>query len=65
MARYGRLDLLCLDELRYLHLDRRGAELHERFNRTLFDEWAYARMYPTNEERLLALGPWLEEYNHR
>ena len=27
VARYGRLDLLCLDELGYLHLDRRGAEL--------------------------------------
>lgn len=27
MSRYGRLDLLCLDELGYLHLDRRGAEL--------------------------------------
>jgi DNA replication protein DnaC len=27
VAKYGRLDLLCLDELGYLHLDRRGAEL--------------------------------------
>lgn len=27
VARYGRLDLLCLNELGYLHLDRRGAEL--------------------------------------
>jgi DNA replication protein DnaC len=27
IARYGRLDLLCLDELGYLHLDSRGAEL--------------------------------------
>ena len=27
LARYGRLDLLCLDELGYLQLDRRGAEL--------------------------------------
>lgn len=27
VARYGRLDLLCLDELGYLHLDARGAEL--------------------------------------
>jgi len=30
VARYGRLDLLCLDELGYLHLDRRGAELLSR-----------------------------------
>jgi DNA replication protein DnaC len=27
LARYGRLDLLCLDELGYVHLDPRGAEL--------------------------------------
>jgi DNA replication protein DnaC len=27
VARYGRLELLCLDELGYLHLDPRGAEL--------------------------------------
>ncbi|MBC8422918.1 ATP-binding protein [bacterium] len=27
VARYGRFDLLCLDELGYLHLDSRGAEL--------------------------------------
>jgi DNA replication protein DnaC len=27
VARYGRLDLLCLDELCYVHLDPKGAEL--------------------------------------
>jgi DNA replication protein DnaC len=27
IARFGRVDLLCLDELGYLELDRRGAEL--------------------------------------
>jgi DNA replication protein DnaC len=27
VGRYGRLDLLCLDELGYVHLDPRGAEL--------------------------------------
>jgi len=27
VGRYGRIDLLCLDELGYLHLDPRGAEL--------------------------------------
>ena len=26
IARYGRVDLLCLDELGYMELDRRGAE---------------------------------------
>lgn len=27
IARYGRVDMLCIDELGYLELDRRGAEL--------------------------------------
>ena len=27
VARYGRLDLLCLDEFGYVHLNPRGAEL--------------------------------------
>ena len=27
ISRYGRIDLLCLDELGYIELDRRGAEL--------------------------------------
>jgi DNA replication protein DnaC len=27
IGRYGRIDLLCLDELGYIELDRRGAEL--------------------------------------
>jgi DNA replication protein DnaC len=26
-ARYGRVDLLCIDELGYMQLDRRGAEM--------------------------------------
>jgi transposase InsO family protein len=36
----------------------------ERFNRTLLDEWAYARAYTSNEERLAALDPWVMHYNH-
>ena len=27
IARYGRVDLLCIDELGYMQLDRRGADL--------------------------------------
>jgi DNA replication protein DnaC len=27
IARYGRVDLICVDELGYMELDRRGAEL--------------------------------------
>jgi transposase InsO family protein len=38
----------------------------ERFNRTMLDEWAYARLYRSNGTRLAALRPWLETYNrHR
>ena len=36
----------------------------ERFNRTMLDEWAYARPYETNDERLAALDPWVDHYNH-
>ena len=60
----------ALDEIGARHLKTRPFRPQtngksERFNRTLLDEWAYAQMYRSNEERLLALGPWLEEYNHR
>jgi transposase InsO family protein len=36
----------------------------ERFNRTLLDEWAYARLYRSNGHRLAALARWLHSYNH-
>ena len=37
----------------------------ERFNRTLLDEWAYARLYRSNEVRLATLPKWVEAYNRR
>ena len=37
----------------------------ERFNRTLLDEWAYARLYRSNGARLASLPRWVETYNHR
>jgi transposase InsO family protein len=37
----------------------------ERFNRTLLEEWAYARLYRSNEERRRAFTRWLRFYNHR
>ena len=37
----------------------------ERFNKTLLDEWAYARLYRTNAERCRALARWLHRYNHQ
>jgi transposase InsO family protein len=36
----------------------------ERFIRTLVEEWAYAKPYFTNQDRLDAFGPWLDFYNH-
>jgi hypothetical protein len=36
----------------------------ERFNRTLLDEWAYARPYRSETERRAALPDWLHYYNH-
>ncbi|MGW0425089.1 IS481 family transposase [Streptomyces sp. NPDC003015] len=36
----------------------------ERFNRTLLDEWAYARPYRTETERRDAFPGWLHTYNH-
>ena len=37
----------------------------ERFIRTLLEEWAYSRLYRTNQERLDCLQQWVESYNHR
>jgi transposase InsO family protein len=37
----------------------------ERFNRTLLEEWAYARLYHSNTERRRAFTRWLRFYNHR
>jgi len=36
----------------------------ERFNRTLLDEWAYARVYTSNSQRARALDRFLHTYNH-
>ncbi|BFU42818.1 IS481 family transposase [Krasilnikovia sp. MM14-A1004] len=36
----------------------------ERYNRTMLDEWAYARAYHTEAERREALPAWLHSYNH-
>jgi transposase InsO family protein len=36
----------------------------ERLNRTLLEEWAYARPYRTETERRQAFPDWLHTYNH-
>ena len=35
----------------------------ERFNRTLASEWAYRRVWLSNDDRTAALAPWLKYYN--
>ncbi|MFF4387168.1 integrase core domain-containing protein, partial [Streptomyces sp. NPDC001552] len=36
----------------------------ERLNRTLLDEWAYARPYRSEQERRDAFPQWQHTYNH-
>ncbi|MFK0222728.1 integrase core domain-containing protein, partial [Streptomyces vinaceus] len=36
----------------------------ERLNRTLLEEWAYARPYHSEQERRDAFPQWLHAYNH-
>ncbi|MET8147608.1 IS481 family transposase [Actinoplanes sp. NPDC049668] len=36
----------------------------ERYNRTMLDEWAYARPYTSETERRQALPDWIHTYNH-
>jgi len=36
----------------------------ERFIKTMLAEWAYARPYRSNDERLAALAGWVASYNH-
>lgn len=36
----------------------------ERFNRTLLEEWAYVRLYQSNEDRVALLKDWLHRYNY-
>ena len=36
----------------------------ERFNRTLLEEWAYVRVYRSEQARTAALARWLHHYNH-
>ena len=36
----------------------------ERFNRTLLNEWAYQRLYTSEQSRRAALPTWLHHYNH-
>ena len=35
----------------------------ERFNRTLLEEFAYKELFTQNDQRIKALGPWVDSYN--
>ena len=37
----------------------------ERFNRTMLGEWAYVRLYRSNQDRLRSLPRWLDAYNRK
>lgn len=37
----------------------------ERFNRTMLEEWAYLKLYRSNDARLNALPRWIDTYNRR
>ena len=37
----------------------------EAFIKTMLREWAYARLYRSNHERLAALPRWVDFYNHQ
>jgi transposase InsO family protein len=37
----------------------------ERFNRTLLEEWAYTKLYRSNEARLAGLATFIDFYNRR
>ena len=36
----------------------------ERFHRTLADEWAYARLFRSDADRVAEFSHWLHTYNH-
>jgi transposase InsO family protein len=36
----------------------------ERFNRTTLEEWAYARPYRSEADRVARFAGWLHTYNH-
>ena len=57
----------ALDGIEHRRIRRRRPQTNgkvERFNRTLADEWAYARLYTSNGQRARALDRYLHIYNH-
>jgi transposase InsO family protein len=61
-------ELLRAHGIRHLRIRPRRPQTNgkaERFIGTLQREWAYARLYRSNAERLESLPRWLDSYNHR
>lgn len=57
----------ALDETRHVRIRPYRPQTNgkvERFNRTLADEWAYARIYTSGDDRAQALQDWIHNYNH-
>ena len=61
-------DVLARHGVRHLHTrpytPRHNGKV-ERFNRTLIEEWAYQRLFRSNDERLASLPDWVDAYNRR
>ena len=60
--------LLAEHAIRHLRTRPRRPQTNgkaERFIGTLQREWAYARLYRSNDERLGSLPRWVDAYNHR
>ena len=59
-------EVLAEARVRHLLIPPRRPQVNgkvERFNRTLLEEWAYVRLYRSNQQRLTALARWLRFYN--
>ena len=60
-------DTLAANGITHVRIPPRRPQLNgkvERFNRTLLDEWAYIRVYTSENERINALATWIHSYNH-
>lgn len=60
-------DTLTAAAVRHVRIPPRQPQINgkvERFNRTLLDEWAYVRVYQSEQQRIDVLADWIHTYNH-
>lgn len=60
-------DTLTAASVQHVRIPPRQPQINgkvERFNRTLLDEWAYVRVYTSEQQRVDALADWIHAYNH-